>query len=230
MAYDPADLRIPGWLLRLLDTLVKLHIPIGFGWRFGLTRPGILMISALIGIWAAALYSSNNLLYLCGGMLSALVLVSIAQSIALLKSIPPLAATLPDWIEINIPHALYHRVTLAKLPLGIPAFAAAVDVHWPELESRLELRTTAGHNSMQLRGRLMGHQRCSLALSQQFLSTSAPLGLWSIQRRRNDPATLNILPKPVTWHGGAQGSSHLTRRIEGDEYSDLRSYARGDSP
>ncbi|RMG81653.1 MAG: hypothetical protein D6712_15870, partial [Chloroflexi bacterium] len=75
MAYDPADLRLPPWLLRLFDALVRVRLPVGPKWRLGLTRPGVMYALALFGIWAAAFYSGNNLLYLCGSVLLAISLM-----------------------------------------------------------------------------------------------------------------------------------------------------------
>lgn len=240
MAYDPADLRIPGWLLRLLDLLIRLRIPLGRRWQLSLTRPGVLMLGAVLGIWAAALYSGNNLLYLCGGILIGIVVMALVQAATLLKSIPELSTHLPAWLESNLPFVLHQSLSLntSTMPATFfptPSFSASVDIQWQHWNSPLSLQTSEilhrKAQTMLLRGRLLGDQRQHLQLSQQSLSTSAPLGLFRLFHSRPDNTAISIMPAPIPWPAGIHASgSNQTGILQGDEYNDLRTYAPGDSP
>lgn len=232
MAYNPADLHIPAWLLRLLDILIRLRLPIGRHWRIAMTRPGILLLGALIGIWGAAFYSGNNLLYLCGGMLTAIVITSIWQAVVLLQHIPLLAHALPLWLETNTPFVLRQTISL-KQPQTI---AAHIDIYWQEASNIvMQLRSIQTDSvqphlfNMQLDTTLLFQQRIALTLRHQWLQTAAPLGLWQISRKRSDDARLYIMPSPVTWQGSHLGSLQGQQYIEGDEFHHLRDYVPGDS-
>lgn len=222
MAYNPADLRLPPWLLRSLDALIRIEVPLAPKWRLGMTRPGVLLAGVLIGLWLAAFYSGNNLLYLCGAMLSALVFASIWQGVRLLKSVPQLAEFIPSATEAGDSYALHMPMPSGSAGIGI------VDVQWfgekqaVPLQMRLE-------DSAQLTGRLRADMRALVHLDRQRLTTAAPLGVWKISRWRHESRTWAVLPRAVAWAENISGNSQLSRPYEGDELRDLRSYVPGDA-
>lgn len=227
MAYDPSDLSLPPWLLRLLDRLVALRIPMGHFWHIGMTRAGALMFFSLLGLWAAALYSGNNLLYLCGAMLSAIAIAALWQGIQTLRHCPKFGDFLPDYMEhgqafILRQHIAYPRKT-----------SALVHVSWATTDIQLHARLSASQSL--LMGQICVDKRQYTKLQNQHLKTSAPLGLWEVTWQRQDPALCVVLPQPVTWLGTQHSQQDAGQRnpnpmFEGDEYHDLRAYAVGDSP
>ncbi len=223
MAYDPADLRLPPLLLRLLDAIVRVRLPVWRGWRLGVTRPGALFVAALAGVWAAALYSGNNLLYLCGAMLLMLAVAGLAVAARLLTDMPYLAPVMPALGEAGTP-----SVVGCRLSHAFP-FAACVEVRWCDGVHAL-LRCTPEGSRLQAHAPAM--PRGLYDLNAQELVTEAPLGLWRLMRRRNDAWQRAVLPAPVAWsdaaaYAGAQSSRPFR---EGDEWRDLRAYVRGDPP
>ncbi len=222
MAYDPSDLRLPHWLLRLLDGVVRLEMPIAPGWRLGMTRPGVLLAGVLSGLWLAAFYSGNNLLYLCGAMLSALVLVSIWQGIRLLKSVPPLADLFPSSIQAGEPFVL--RVPLQQQSTS----TGVVDLQWfcDQMDVAMQIRL---ESASLLTGRLWGERRSLLHLDRQLLTTTAPLGLWKLSSWRQESKAWAILPRPMAWAESRFGGSRHATPVEGDELRDLRGYVPGDA-
>ena len=227
MAYDPSDLRLPPWLLRLLDGLIAIRIPIGGFWHIGMTRAGALMFFSLFGLWAAAFYSGNNLLYLCGAMLSAIALAALWQGIQTLRHCPKFGAFLPDYMLCEQPFVLRQRIEYPRKT------SALLHVAWADTEIQLHARLSAEKSL--LMGQFTPNKRQYRKLEKQYLKTSAPLGLWEITRQRQDPALWVVLPKPIAW----STSQHQQQNIgqdnpkplsEGDEYHDLRAYAVGDSP
>lgn len=227
MAYDPSDLRLPPWLLHLLDGLIAIRIPIGGFWHIGMTRAGTLMFFSLFGLWAAALYSGNNLLYLCGSMLSAIALTALWQGIQTLRHCPKFGDFLPDYIACEQPFILRQRIEYTRKT------SALLHVAWANTEIQLHARLSADESLFM--GQIYAHKRQYTKLEKQYLKTSAPLGLWEITRQRQDPALWVVLPKSIAWSASQYqsqniGHHNLEPLYEGDEYHDLRAYAAGDSP
>ena len=188
-----------------------------------MTRPGVLLVGVLIGLWLAAFYSGNNLLYLCGAMLSALALASIWQGVRLLKGVPPLAAVFPSSTEAGEPYILRAPLSQPSLSIGM------VDVLWydDDVEVPLQLRL---ENASLVTGRLRAEKRSLIHLNRQCLTTEAPLGLWRTSRLRDEPRTWAVLPKSVSWVEARSGSSaQHAKYFEGDELRDLRGYVPGDA-
>lgn len=220
MAYDPADLRLPPWLLRLLDALVRIHLPLAPGWRFGFTRPGILFFGVLLGVWAAALYSSNNLLYLCGAILLVMAITAGIGGARLLASLTSLAEYLPATVKAGEVYVQRRRLA-ASLPV-----AGLVRLHWAEDVQAL-VRVESGQGLLGLR--LPARQRGVCRYSRTILATSAPLGLWRLQHVRAEGWQLAVLPQPVPWLGTSSGNAvAFLGGMPGDEWRDLRPYVRGD--
>jgi len=227
MAYDPSDLRLPPWLLRLLDGLVAIRIPIGSLWHIGMTRAGALMFFSLFGLWAAALYSGNNLLYLCGAMLSAIAIAALWQGIQTLRYCPKFGEFLPDYMQHGEAFILRHPIEYTRKT------SALVHIAWADTAIQLHARLSA--DTSLLTGQLIPNMRQYSKLETQHLKTSAPLGLWELTYQRQDPTLWVVLPKPITWSASQHkpqiiGQDQPNPRLEGDEYHDLRAYAVGDSP
>ena len=227
MAYDPSDLRLPPWLLRLLDGLVAMRIPIGRVWHIGMTRAGALMFFSLFGLWAAALYSGNNLLYLCGAMLSAIAIAALWQGIQALRHCPKFGESLPDYIQHGEAFILRQHIKYTRKT------SALVHIAWADTDIQLHARLSA--DTSLLTGQLTPNMRQYRKLKKQYLKTSAPLGLWELTYQRQDPVLWVVLPKPVAWSASQHkpqtiGQDQPNPRLEGDEYHDLRAYAVGDSP
>ena len=219
MAYDPADLRLPPWLLRLLDWAVRIEAPVFSGWRIGVTRPGALYLGALMGVWAAAFYSGNNLLYLCGAMLFALAAAALVRGVQLLRRVPKLGPALPEYVEAGRREVLQGEVSC------LTADAAMVDVKWYTDDSML-----TGQLRLAGKGALTGHffsaARGCASFSRQELSTSFPLGLWRIIRLLQQERKLFVMPQTVPWHDALE---ELRRLEQGDEWYGLREYVSGDA-
>jgi uncharacterized protein (DUF58 family) len=219
MAYDPADLRLPPWLLRLLDWVVRIEAPVFSGWRIGVTRPGALYLGALMGIWAAAFYSGNNLLYLCGAMLFALAAAALVRGVQLLRRAPELGPALPEYVEAG------RREVLQGVAPLLTDDAAMVDVKWHAADSILTGRLRlAGKGA--LTGYFFSEARGCALFSRQELSTSFPLGLWRIIRLQQQQGKLLVMPRSVPWHDAQE---ELRRLEQGDEWYGLREYVSGDA-
>jgi len=222
MAYDPSDLRLPNWLLRLLDWLVRIELSAG-RWRFGMTRPGVMLAGVLVGLWLASFYSGNNLLYLCGAMLTALVFSSIWQAVRLLKSVPGLTGSLPAFSVAGEPFIFRESV-----PGEVPG-AALVDISWnagPAFDAGMQMRL---EEPITIRGMIRAEERGLYRPERMVLETSAPLGLWRLSMMREETFEWSVLPRPVPWVFDHVGGKRSTRILEGDELRDLRSYVPGDT-
>jgi len=187
-----------------------------------MTRPGVLLIAVLVGLWLAAFYSGNNLLYLCGAMLSALVLASIWKGVRLLTSVPPLAGLFPLSTQAGDSYVL--RVPIHQRSSGV----ALIDLKWFCSEQSVALQIRM-EESYLLTGRLRSEKRALLQLDRQLLTTTAPLGLWKISRWRLESKSWAILPKPMAWAEPRFGGGRQARPFEGDELRDLRGYVPGDA-
>lgn len=221
MAYDPSDLRLPHWLLRLMDWLVRIEIPLGRRWRLGMTRPGIMLTSVLMGLWAASFYSGNNLLYLCGAMLTALAIVAIWQGKSLLKSVPSLSVVMPQY-TVASEKFLFRE----QLP-GVQEARAWIELLWLSGEAAIEAQVRLEEGTV-VSGAMWSQRRGVFRLGGQKLSTSAPLGLWHLHYERDDPVSWMVLPRPVPWAAQLVGKGRRTTVLDGDELRDLRAYLPGD--
>ena len=222
MAYDPADLRLPRSLLALLDVLVRIRLPVWPGWHLGLARPGALHLASMSGVWAAALYSGNNLLYLCGAMLLALAVAGLFVAVRLLNHVPQLAALMPEFSESGATVALHQR-----LPSSFP-YAACVDVTWRGAHTATATVRCSPDVSA-LIARLEKMPRGIYDFLEQRLSTEAPLGMWRLEHTRQETWQWVVLPRSVAWSGtGLESRSGGEAHREGDEWRDLRAYVRGD--
>ena len=219
LAYDPADLRLPPWILRLLDWVVRIETPAISGWKIGVTRPGGLYLGALTGVWAAAFYSGNNLLYLCGAMLFALAAVALVRGVQLLQHPPRLAPALPEYVEAGREEVLQGNVPL------LTEDAAIVDVKWHTDDSILEGQLKLSGKGF-LTGRFFSATRGCAQFARQELATSFPLGLWRIIRHQNEEGRLSVMPRVVAWHDAME---ELRRLEQGDEWYGLREYVSGDA-
>ncbi|RMD96147.1 MAG: hypothetical protein D6816_19315, partial [Bacteroidetes bacterium] len=183
MAYDPADLRLPPWLLRLFDALVGVRLPVGPNWRLGLTRPGVMYALALLGIWAAAFYSGNNLLYLCGSVLLAISLMALGQGAGLLRRI-----RLPD----SLPELEAGRPRVLRQPVHLPATAsAAIDLAWENEAGGFRLLLKRDPEGWRLQGRLRPMRR-GVYRAFPLAATEAPLGLFRLERRLHEAVEMLV--------------------------------------
>ncbi|MDQ6954734.1 MAG: DUF58 domain-containing protein [Mariprofundaceae bacterium] len=240
MAYNPSDLRLPPWILYLLDALIAVRVPIGRYWHIGMTRAGALMFFSLLGLWAAAFYSGNNLLYLCGAMLTAIAMMALWQGVQLLRGLPLFGAYLPDFVEQCRPVVLRQDIS----DIARSTVSGLVDITWSEADLQLSARICAATrvqgdprrhgdsnvqpNQSRLIAQLQSSKRCYHKLTKQRLTTSAPLGLWELTYQRQDLAIWAVLPQAVAGLRVQGLGQNLQHRIEGDEYHDLRMYTPGD--
>jgi len=229
MAYNPADLRLPHWLLRLLDAAVRIRLPLAPSWHIGFTRPGVLFMGALTGVWVAAVYSGNNLLYLCGAMLMSLLLAGVGTAMYLLRSVPAMATFMPEAMHAGSPRVLRESMDFSS------SFSAMVDIAWqadtPAEESTqaASLRLRCMHGEGLLTSTLRGDRRGVFQLSQQILTTEAPLGMWRLQYERREAWDAVVLPAQVPWQFGMEAGGEQQQAVkEGDEWRDLRTYVPGD--
>ena len=223
MAYDPADLRLPPWLIRSLDVLVALRLPLPAGWSLGITRPGAVMLASLLGVWAAAFYSSNNLLYLCGAMLVMIALGGLWQGGSVLRQCPDVRVVLPEWLEAGSP--LVVRQTTASSG-GIAAEVQLAGEGW-------QLQWWHGSSHAHVSGRLLVSKRGVLRTRRLQLMTAAPIGMWQLSRSINTSIDLPVLPRPVALpqQALAAASSDASPQLQdGDDFHELRSYVSGDAP
>jgi len=220
MAYDPADLRLPRWLLRFFDALVRLRLPLGRGLSIGMTRPGVMLTGAIVGLWLAAFYSGNNLLYLCGAMLTALAASSVVRGVLLLYKTMSLR-------EIVLPPLEAGESTIVRVEhLQRSQAPAVVEVALQSAGGRFELQLRIEPEVRRLLGRLQPTARGVFQGGRLVLSTTAPLGLFLLTLAGDSHQRLVVMPAAVAWNDMGQQLRHLQ---EGDEWRDLRAYAMGDS-
>jgi len=220
MAYDPADLRLPHWLLRFFDALVRLRLPLGRGLSIGMTRPGVLLSGAIAGLWLAAFYSGNNLLYLCGAMLTSLAVASVLRGILLLRSMTSLR-------EFSWPRLEAGEATVVRVEESLSsAVSAVVQLLLQGDGGRFELQLRIEPEVRQLRGRLQPAARGVFEGGRLIMSTTAPLGLFQLILSKASQQRLVVMPAAVPWNDMSQQFRLLQ---EGDEWRDLRAYAMGDS-
>ncbi len=223
MAYDPADLRLPPWLLRSLDVLVGLRLPLPAGWSLGMTRPGAVMLTSLLGVWAAAFYSGNNLLYLCGAMLVMIALGGLWQGFSVLRQCPDICAALPEWLEAGSP------LVVRRATAGSGSITAKVQI----TGEGWQLQWWRGSAHAHVSGRLLAPQRGMLRTRRLRLSTAAPIGMWQLSHSISTSIDLPVLPRPVALPQQALAavSSDPSRQLQdGDDFQELRGYVRGDAP
>ncbi len=228
MAYDPADLKLPPWLLGLLDGLIRLHLPLAPHWRIAMTRPGVMFIAALVSIWAAAFYSGNNLLYLCGAVMTVLMLAAVAQAIYLLQSLPDLQTAIP-MLEAGQVTALRHEVPVRSN--AVMNISAIVDIRWRHAGSAFALAGRCSQRQIRLDGRLKPLRRGLFRIAAMELATSAPIGLFVLSCVRRSPFEMTVLPAPAPWTKTVPGLSCSgdIALLEGDQWHDLRAYVPGDA-
>ncbi len=236
MAYDPADLKLPAWLLRFLDHAIRwrLRWPIGDRrWRLGMTRVGAVFISASSAVWAAALYSANNLLYLCGAMLTVIAVRALWIGVRILRQLPPLADWCPQLVDVGRPHSWQHRFPCATPHAALVSLRLICTGNRGDpivLDACCHLITPTAT----MRGRLLLPQRGLYRPITLLAETAAPLGLFTLERTLPCPENYEIiaLPPPVAWEP-SDISSHATHpsSIRGEEsWSGLRPYVAGDPP
>ncbi|MDX8394301.1 MAG: DUF58 domain-containing protein [Mariprofundales bacterium] len=220
---------MPNWLLWSFNLLVRISLPVFPNWRLQLTRPGILFIAALLAVITAALYSGNNLLYLCAAMLFVLAASAAGHAVFLLKNIPRLAEYMPEYINAHQNSAM-RTMIIWRFPVS-----GSVQIKWQSKMAMpvCSLRAEGDYKSL-LITRLPAYSRGLYDFHKQWLSTDAPLGLWHFSCVRHDKWTLAVLPKVIIWQQNGQvldKTSDTTRTsiAEGDEWHDLRSYIPGDS-
>jgi len=220
MAYDPADLKLPAWLLGALNRLVGVRLPLAPGWRLGFTRPGIIFVTGLLGVWAAAFYSGNNLLYLCGAMLLSLMLAALLQGGSLLRQLP-----MP---RMPMLQAGETRVLHQTMPLAA-ACSGVVTLVWAVGDESLQLSARCHGHELRWDARLRLDKRGLFDAHDMLLSSAAPLGLFVLCCRRSVAIEVVVLPVPVVWLR-VDGRGDETGSFSGDEWHDLRAYVAGDSP
>ncbi len=225
MAYDPADLRLPSWLIRALDLWIGIRLPLPGGWSLGVSRPGSVMFFSTLGVWAAAFYSANNLLYLCGSMLLMIMLGAMFQGVWILRRLPDLRTGFPRWLEAGSP-----RVLCEPTP-GIAGLLAQVDVQVEGFPCSLQWWN--GGERAHLDGRIHVSRRGVLHIRRLYCSTTAPIGMWRLGRLCTVDLRIPVLPPPVAmaqgqglWDGGVQSARHR----DGDDFHELRGYVAGDAP
>jgi uncharacterized protein (DUF58 family) len=223
MAYDPADLKLPGWVLALLDRLVAFRLRIYPGWRVGVTRPGGLLLASLLGLAAAAVYSGNNLLYLCGAMLLSMEVAALATGVWLVRAIPKLGGMLPKNGHVA-------DLTSLRIPVDFHfPFPSCLEIAWRSAGSDTVLSLRVEEGKSLLTGRLPPLRRGVYNYDRCTVSTEAPLGWWHIEHNTQDQWGRMILPRATPWDG-LDGPLAHPGPLEGDEWSDLRAYVHGDSP
>jgi len=227
MAYDPADLKLPHWLLFFFDWVIRLRLPVWPGWHAGMTRPGALYASMLTGVVAAAFYSGNNLLYLCAALLVSLAVAALVHGVLVLLAVPDVSTCMPEMSTAG--SVMVTRHTLA----GKAAMPAMIRAVWQGDVGDIEctIRFTE-EGSLLLR--LHAPCRGLFLFPSLLLSTEAPLGLWRLERRLGaacwrwavvpEAAPICALSSYKPYHTGNPGGH------EGGEWRDLRGYYPGDMP
>ncbi len=227
MAYDPADLKLPHWLLAFLNWVIRLRFPVWPGWHAGMTRPGALYASTMMGVIAAAFYSGNNLLYLCAAMLASLAIAAFMHGMFVLLTVPDFSACMPE-VSTAGGATVARRPIAGRMPM--PVLIRAV---WQGDVENMECTIRFAKEGILL-VRLHAPCRGLFSFPGLQLSTEAPLGLWRLERRVDTASwTWAVIPEAVpvfslpshrSYHAGELGSH------EGEEWRDLRGYYPGDMP
>ncbi|MDX8388885.1 MAG: DUF58 domain-containing protein [Mariprofundaceae bacterium] len=226
MAYNPADLRLPTWLLALLAIWVRISLPFWPGWRISMSRPGVMFFSIFTGVWAAAFYSGNNLLYLCGSVLLVMALAAVIESIRLLHFVASLDLPLPDCGEVG------QSLLIRRVLEGRHDFSAMVEMHRDGGGGSVDFDLRLEGGRVQLTGRLPALQRGLYCYAKTRLATTAPLGLWRLEWCRDAHTwELMILPESLAWSLSADSKGEEQGYVisAGDELYGLRPYVRGDA-
>ena len=222
MAYDPADLKLPHWLLQFLDSLVAIRIPLPAGWKIGFTRAGIIFFAALLGVWAAALYSGNNLLYLCGAVITAILVASTASAARLLRNFPDPGALLPVLQAGSV-------TVLRQFSALVSPASAIVSVDWRDSAGCYSFVGRCEGGLLRLDGRISPEARGIYSCTLLTLSTDAPIGLLVLMLERRGGGEAVVMPDPVVWHPSALGNGGIAGQpAAGGELLDLRAYLPGD--
>ena len=222
MAYDPADLRLPPWLIHTLDMLVSVRIPLPRGWFIGITRAGAMMVASTLGVWASAFYSANNLLYLCGAILLMMMLGALWQGVRILHALPDITPAMPRWLEAESPLILHQKTDHTT---GLVAQIDIIAEHW-------SLQWWSGGQHAHLSGRLQYPQRGILASNKLRCVTSAPIGMWQLVCPLSVSVQIPVLPVRVPLP--VQSPLHMNKtspnaQQNGDDFEELRSYSPGDA-
>jgi len=210
MDWDPKALRLPSWLVWLLDALVAVRVPLGNA-ELAATRAGWVLIGTLIGVWLAAFSSGNNLLYLVGAMLLAFALAQAAAGYRVLARIDPspVAGTVliepGGWRAEVAPLPFPCRALLCPKGAGIAArfVCDGASARW-EVEPP--------------------QRRCRILWQQALLSTDSPAGLF----RWTKPLALEgewIVPPKARDCTQQQAAAWAE-----EQFAALRAYRFGDSP
>ncbi len=176
---------------------------------------------------AAAVYSGNNLLYLCAAMLAALALLGVIHGVRMLARAPDVARWMPGFATAGRPFALR-----AVFPCAQAHGPARLVCRWSDDGAKVRVGAYLDGGRAVLEGMLPAMARGVHVFDSPWLETAAPLGLWRLERRAAGAEwAWAVLPAPevlpAAWHAAlASGSGALAG--EGDEWRDLRAYAPGD--
>ncbi|MDQ6993436.1 MAG: hypothetical protein Q9M31_08160 [Mariprofundus sp.] len=223
MAYDPAELKLPAWLLLLLDRLICVSLPLFPCWKLSFSRPGVVFVAGLIGVWAAALYSGNNLLYLCGAMLLALLWVGLWQGVQLLGRV-----VLPVFPQLQA--ASVYVMRRQQEGLFSSPCSGMVQLEGLFGREKLKLNALCYGDTLLWYGRFRIQDRGLYPCRQLQLTTAAPLGLFFVRCLRQVTLELVVLPLPIAWFPQFHSPDNHDSKTPGDAWHDLRAYIAGDSP
>lgn len=219
MSYNPADLRLPSWLVKSLNAIIRLRLPLGSYWSLSVTRPGVIFVATMAGVSAAALYSGNNLLYLCAAMLLCLGGGGLIAGILLLRSVPDITTCMPEISTADRVHVLRRALSFRCL------FPAIVQGHWQGEGAQATFFIRCAGEAF-LHARLDVPGRSLVRFSNLVLSSEAPLGLWHLERSIRGRTWLwAIVPDALSWH-----THRLFALPDSGEWHDLRAYLPGDAP
>jgi uncharacterized protein (DUF58 family) len=219
MSYNPADLRLPSWLVKSLDAIIRLRLPLGLGWTLSVTRPGAILVATMAGVCAAALYSGNNLLYLCAAMLLCLGGGGLIAGILLLRSVPDITACMPEISTTGRVHVLRRALSFRC------TFPAIVQGRWQGVGTQAAFFIRCAGEAF-LHARLSAASRSLVRFSSLVLSSEAPLGLWHLERHIEGRTWLwAVIPDALNWY-----VHRFPTLPDAGEWRDLRAYLPGDAP
>lgn len=237
MAYDPADLKLPWWLLRLFDRLVAIRLPLPGGWSIGPTRAGALFTGAWCGVWAAALYSGNNLLYLCAALFTVIGGRALIQAVGQLRLALALCTGRKRAPESLATSSASTTVTAGQTRCWQQRTGhRRRDAGWIELcgdygagvREAIDCRLLPGE--AELRGRIRAARRGLYRLRRWQAATEAPAGLFRIARTL--PARMRhelvVLPAALPWQADATAATGAGSSGGEEEFHGLRPYLPGD--
>lgn len=206
-----AEVPLPPWFRHLLGWLVQRRWRWG-SLRLGLTEGGWILAGSVLGAWAAAISSGNNLLVLAAALGSGVLLAALVETLRLMRRVSA-DGLCGSWLVE--PGQTIER-PLASLGMPARLFVRA------SIPVQMEIRDDGVQALLRLAVPAQA-PRGVYFLKGGVLVTSSPAGVFVVERVLAEATEIVIPPMPHPLPEGVQ------RAQDGMSFEDLRRYAPGDA-